>query len=292
MKMKNFLRLLYICFIATISISYASATPLLNNEPTGKQNKFGIQLWSVRDAMEKDAVGTLKNLASYGYKQIESFGGSKGIFWGMTNVEFKKLLDGLGLQMVSVHYREDDITKFEEIAVQAAAIGVRYLYYPWEGADKTIADYKKLAIELNERGKICAKYGMKYGFHNHDYSFKLVEGVYPQDVLMQNTNKKNVFFEMDIYWVVTAGEDPIKWLKKYPNRFTASHIKDRSKTAPDTELSASCVLGNGKIDYKKIIPIAKKYGMKYFNVEQEKYDEGTSMECAKMDAAYMQKVKM
>jgi sugar phosphate isomerase/epimerase len=252
---------------------------------------FGIQLWSVRDAMEKDAAGTLKNLASYGYKQVESFGGSKGIFWGMTNLEFKKELDNLGLQMISAHYREDDITKFEEVVKQAAAIGVKYLYYPWEGPNKTIADYKKLATELNERGKICAKYKMKYGFHNHDYSFRLVEGIYPQDVLMKNTNAKNVVFEMDMYWVVTAGEDPIAWLKKYPNRFMASHIKDRNKTAVDTELQASCVLGTGKINYQKIMIAAKKYGMKNFNVEQEKYDEGTSMECAKLDANYMKKIR-
>ncbi len=269
--------------------SLSSANADGEKEP---QKIFGIQLWSVRDAMEKDAAGTLKKLAGYGYKQVESFAGSKGIFWGMTNVEFKKELDKNGLQMISAHYKEDDITTFEEVVKQAAAIGVKYLYYPWEGPAKTIADYKKLAVELNEKGKICAKYKMKYGFHNHDYSFRLLEAVYPQDVLMQNTDAKNVFFEMDVYWVVTAGQNPVDWLKKYPGRFTASHIKDRNKTAADTELDASCVLGTGKINYQQIIAAAKKYGMKYFNVEQEKYDEGSSLKCAELDAEFMKKIKL
>jgi sugar phosphate isomerase/epimerase len=283
----------YFAFLLLLTIAFNNKAIANNFLPSAFQKPtkdFGIQLWSVRDEMEKDPKATLKSLASYGYKQVETFAGSKGIFWGMTNVAFKKTLDDLGLQMISAHYREDDIAKFETVVKQAAAIGVQYVYYPWEGPDKTIADYKQLAKDLNEWGKICNKYGIKYGFHNHDYTFKKIDGIFPQDVLMQNTNAKNVFFEMDVYWVVTAGEDPIAWLKKYPNRFIASHVKDRNKTADDKELNASCVLGTGKINFKIFLQQAQKYGMKYFNVEQEKYDEGSSMECAKMNATFMKKM--
>jgi sugar phosphate isomerase/epimerase len=283
----------YFAFLLLLTIAFNNKAIANNFLPSAFQKPtkdFGIQLWSVRDEMEKDPKATLKSLASYGYKQVETFAGSKGIFWGMTNVAFKKTLDDLGLQMISAHYREDDIAKFETVVKQAAAIGVQYVYYPWEGPDKTIADYKQLAKDLNEWGKICNKYGIKYGFHNHDYSFKKIDGIFPQDVLMQNTDAKNVFFEMDVYWVVTAGEDPIAWLKKYPNRFMASHVKDRNKTADGKELNASCVLGTGKINFKIFLQQAQKYGMKYFNVEQEKYDEGTSMECAKINAAFMKKM--
>lgn len=254
---------------------------------------FGIQLWSVRDDMVKDPKGTLRKLAAYGYKEIESFkSDTHDLFFGMKPKAAKRFLTSLGMTMNSAHYLEPDLEKFEETAKAASEVGVKILYYPWEGSDKTIEEYKTIATELNERGKICKKYGMKYGFHNHDYSFKKVDGVYPQDILMQNTNKANVVYEMDIYWVVTAGEDPIKWLKKYPNRFVSAHVKDRNKTAPDGENNASCVLGKGKIDFPKVLKTAKLLGMKYFNVEQEKWDEGTPLECAKMDAAYMKKLKI
>jgi sugar phosphate isomerase/epimerase len=254
----------------------------------GNIKTFGLQLWSVRDDLAKDPKGVLKQLSLDGYKQIESFEGSKGMFWGMTNKEFKSYLDGVGLTIVSSHC---DINKdFEKKADEAVAIGLKYLICAWVGPQKTIDDFKKIADTFNQRGEICKKAGLRFAYHNHDYPFKPVDGQLPFDVMMQNTDASLVDFEMDIYWVVTAQQDPEAWMKKYSNRFRLCHIKDRAKGA--TEKDASCDLGKGSIDFSKILKTAKENGMKYFIVEQERYDNSTPMKSAEVDAEYMKKLKV
>jgi sugar phosphate isomerase/epimerase len=257
-------------------------------EEKKKIKKFGLQLWSVRDNMSKDARGTLKDVASYGYKQIESFEGSKGIFWGMSNTDFKKYMDELGMTIISSHC---DINKdFEKKAAEAAAIGMKYLMCPYKGPQKSIDDFKKFADEFNQKGEICKKNGIRFAYHNHDYSFKPIGGQVPQEVMMQNTNPALVDFEMDIYWVVTAGEDPEAWLRKYPNRFRACHVKDRIKNS--TEHDASCILGEGSINFPKILKTAKANGVEYYIVEHERWDNTTPLKAAEADAVYMKKLKI
>lgn len=268
-----------------------SSNKLFAEASSHKLKKFGIQLWSVRDDMAKDPSSVLQQLASYGYKQIESCDLDKGIFWGMKNTDFKKRLDDLGLDCTSAHtdaYSND----FEKKVDECAAIGLKYIIHAWEGPDKTISDYKKMAEDFNKKGELCHKAGMKFAFHNHAFTFQLLENQYAQDVLMENTNPDYVSFEMDMYWVVTAGQDPVAWLKKYNNRFKLCHVKDRSKTAAATDHDASCNLGTGKIDFATLLPVARKCGMDYFYVEQEKWDGSTPMLSAEADAAYMKKVRV
>lgn len=255
---------------------------------TGSIPQFGIQLWSVRDDMAKDAKGTLKQLATAGYKQIESFEGDQGIFWGMSNTDFKKYMDELGMNIVSSHC--DTKKDFQAKAEQAASIGIKYLITPWIGPQKSMDDWKKIVEDFNKNGEICKKAGIRYAYHNHAYSFQPVDGQLPQDYMMANTDPGLVDFELDIYWVVTGGKDPIEYFQKYPNRFRLCHVKDRSKTLPATEENASCDLGTGSIDYSKILKVAKDNGMEYFIVEQERWDNSTPMQSAAVDAAYMSKV--
>ena len=252
---------------------------------TVKLKNFGIQLWSVRDDLAKDPKEVLKQLASYGYKQIESFEGSKGIFWGMTNTEFKAELDNLGMKIIASHC---EINKdFEKKAADAAAIGMKYLICPHKGAQKDLDAFKKFADEFNQKGEICKKNGIRFAYHNHDYSFATMNGEMGQDVMMKNTDASLVDFELDMYWVVAAGQDIETWLKKYPKRFRLCHVKDRKKNAPLTEKDASVVVGTGSIDYPKILKTAKKLGMEYYIVEQEKWEGTTPMQAAQADAMYM-----
>lgn len=253
-------------------------------------NEFGLQLYTLRDVFPKDPRGVLKQVADMGYKQVESFEGRQGMFWGMTNKEFKKYMDDLGMKIVSSH---TDISKdLERKATEAGEIGMKYLLTPYIGPQKTIDEYKKFAEKFNQAGEICKKAGLKFAYHNHDYSFKVVEGQIPQEVMMKNTDPTLVDYEMDIYWVVTAGEDPVKWFEKYPDRFRLSHIKDRKKNAPPSEADASCILGQGQIDFAKILKAGKKNGLKYYIVEQERYDNTTSLIAAKEDAVYLKKLKI
>jgi len=251
---------------------------------------FGIQLWSVKVALRKDPKGVLKQLSADGYKQIESFEDSKdsrGIFWGMTNTDFKKYMDDLGMTIISSHC--DTSKEFEKKVNDAAAIGMKYLLNASVPVQKTMDDYKKIADQFNKNGEICKKAGMRFAYHNHDHDFNVMDGQPALEIYLQNTNPDLVDFEMDIYWVVTAGLDPEAWLKKHKNRFRLCHVKDRIKNA--TEKDASCILGEGSIDYPKTLKTAKENGMQYYIVEQERYDNSTEMDSAKADAEYMKKIK-
>ncbi|MBI5914386.1 MAG: sugar phosphate isomerase/epimerase [Bacteroidetes bacterium] len=249
---------------------------------------YGCQLYTLRDVLPADPKGVVTQLAGYGYKQVESYEGDKGMFWGMTNTEFKKLMDDLGMTIVSSHC--DTKKDFEKKAAQAAEIGMKYLIAPWVGPQKKMDDWKKIAAEFNRLGGICQKAGIRFAYHNHGYSFQAQEGVVPQDFLMENTDPALVDYEMDIYWVVTGGADPIAYLQKYPNRFRLCHVKDRLKNAPAEEQEASCDLGTGGIDFPKILKVAQDNGMQYYIVEQERYDNSTPLKSAEADAAYLSKL--
>lgn len=257
---------------------------------SAKSRDFGLQLWTIKDAMYKNPQDTLKQVAAMGYKQIESFEGDMGIFWGMKNTEFKKLMDDLGMQIISSHCNIDK--DFDQKANEAAEIGMKYLIDPWYGPQKNIDLFKKEADKFNERGATCKRAGLRFGYHNHDYPFVPIDDKLPMDVMIQYTNPDLVDFEMDIYWVVTAGQDPEKWFAKYPNRFRLCHVKDRKKNVSLADKDASCVVGQGEIDYPKILKAAKKKGLEYYIVEQEHFDGITTLEAAKADADYMKNLKV
>ena len=147
---RNFLR-------QTVLAGAALSMPFGNEimAMVGKSKPFGIQLWTVKEALYKDTVGVLKYLSKSGYKQIEGFEGSLGIFWGMKNTELKKILDDLGMQMVSTHC--DNTMDFERKAAQAAEIGMKYLICPHKGAQKSLDHFKQFSDEFNACGEITKK---------------------------------------------------------------------------------------------------------------------------------------
>ncbi|MCB0630434.1 MAG: sugar phosphate isomerase/epimerase [Saprospiraceae bacterium] len=246
---------------------------------------FGLQLYTLRDVFPQDVKGVLKQIADMGYTQIEGYEGDQGIFWGMSPTEWKAYLDELGLNMISTHCNVNE--NFEQKAAQAGEIGMKYLISPWEGPQDSIDKFKMLAEKFNEKGAICKENGLRFAYHNHGYSFIEQEGQIPQDVMMDNSDPALVDFEMDIYWVVTGGADPIAYLKKYPNRWRLCHVKDRKKGVGSDVHDASCDLGTGQIDFPTILKVAKENGMEYYIVEQELYENSTPIESAKVDAAYL-----
>ena len=252
-------------------------------------NSFGIQLWSVKQALGKDPIGVLKQLSENGYKKIESFEGAKGMFWGMKNTEFKKVIDDLGMNMVSSHCNDTgNLASFERKAAAAGEIGLKYLICAFKGPQKSLDNFKQFSDEFNACGEIAKKHGLRFAYHNHDYSFKVMDGIVPQDLMIKSTNPDLVDFEMDMYWTVAAGVDPIAYIKKYPNRFKLVHVKDLTKTATGHE---SCVIGKGTIDYKAILPKVAKLGVAHMIVEQEAYTGTNELDAARDDAAYMKTLK-
>jgi sugar phosphate isomerase/epimerase len=196
-------------------------------------------------------------------------------------------MDQVGSKIISSHC---DYTKdFERKAAEAAEIGMKYLICPYKGPQKSIDDFKRFADEFNKAGEICKKNGIRFAYHNHDYSFKPVNGEVPQDVMMQHTDKNLVDFQMDIYWVVAAGEDPQAWFSKYPGRFRLCHVKDLGKTAKGHE---SVQLGKGTIDFPTILKAGKEKGLQYYIVEQEAFTGTNPLESAAVDAGYMKKLSI
>jgi sugar phosphate isomerase/epimerase len=254
-----------------------------------KSNAFGLQLWSVKQALAKDPLAVLKQLSDNGYKKIESFEGAKGMFWGMKNTEFKKVMDDLGMNMVSSHCNNTgDLVSFERKAAAAGEIGLKYLICAFKGPQKSLDNFKKFTDEFNACGEIAKKHGLRFAYHNHDYSFKAMEGIVPQDLMMDGTNPDLVDFEMDMYWTVAAGVDPIAYMDKHPNRFKLVHVKDLSKTATGHE---SCVIGKGTIDYKSLLPKVAKRGVQHMIVEQEAYTGTNELDAARDNAAYLKTLK-
>ena len=246
---------------------------------------FALQLYTLRDVLPADPKGVLQEVAGMGYPQIEGYEGKEGMFWGMGHKPFKAYMDQLGMKMIASHCSIKE--NFAEKAAQAAEIGMEYLICPWVGPQESLDDFKKIADEFNECGKICQENGIRFAYHNHDYSFKAIDGVMPQDLMMENTDPATVDYELDLYWVVTGGADPIAWLKKYPNRFRLCHVKDRLKGAKAGDGDASCVLGTGSINYPEILKVASDNGMQHYILEQERYDNSTPLESAKAGAEYL-----
>lgn len=244
---------------------------------------FGLQLYSTRDVIGKDPKATLKQIAELGYKKIESYQGDQGIFWGMKPKEFKSYMDELGMTIVSTH--ADTTKDLEKLAAEAAEAGLSYVLQPYIGAQKSLDEWKKRADEFNKRGEICNKAGVKFGYHNHDYSFKALDGQIPQEILLDSTDKSLVSFELDLMWIEVSDVDAATHLKKYAGRYDLCHVKDFVRE-PKIE---STDLGKGVVDYPRLLKIASDTGIKHFIVEQEAYPSPV-MECIANDAAYMKQL--
>lgn len=245
------------------------------------QTNFGLQLYTLRDIIADDPEATIRQVADYGYTQIESYDGPMGMWWGMDNTGYKNLLDELGVTAISTH--ANVFEEFERKANEAAEIGLTFIVCPWVGPQESMDDFRQIADQFNEMGEIASDLGLRFAYHNHAYSFEELEGELPQDVMMNNTDPELVEYQMDIYWVVAAGEDPAQWMQKYPGRFTSGHVKDLD---PGDE-PESTVLGTGSIDFAQLLPVATENGMEAFIVEQEAYTGTTPMDAVRENAEYM-----
>ncbi|WP_340104577.1 sugar phosphate isomerase/epimerase family protein [Rhodohalobacter sp. 8-1] len=248
------------------------------------QTDFGLQLYTLRDVIADDPEATLRRVAEFGYTQIESYEGSMGMWWNMGNTGFKNLLDELGMTAISSH--ANVFEEFERKANEAAEIGLTFIVCPWIGPQDTLDGYREMADQFNEIGEIANNVGLRFAYHNHAYSFEEQDGEMPHDILMENTDPDLVEYQMDIYWVVAAGQDPAEWMRKYPGRFTSGHVKD---IAPGDE-PESTILGTGAIDFTQLLPVAVEQGMEAFIVEQEAYTGTTPMNAIRDNALYMQEL--
>jgi sugar phosphate isomerase/epimerase len=255
--------------------------------------KAGLQLYSLRDYIGQDPKSVLAKVAKAGYQEVETYGYSPDKhFWGLKPTEFKAVLTANGLTTPSGHYdlggylRDGDEAQLTTTLAAAKACGQQYVIIPSldEKLRNTPTDFKTLAAKLNKAGARCKSMGLRLGYHNHNFEFKPVDGVMLYDVLLKETDPALVDFEMDIYWVVRAGQDPIKLIKDHPKRFPLWHIKDMDKAKPDLNTE----VGSGSIDYRSIMAHASTAGLKHAIMEQENFTLDAYQSIAQ-SAAYMRK---
>ena len=240
-----------------------------------KQKTVGIQLYSLREEIVKNPQSVIQKVAAAGYSNVEMYGlSADNKFYGLPVKEFAQLLKDNNLKSSSGHYAPvnflfengsgDDVKNFCEVG---NTLGNKYIIIPWlsEEKRKTIDQYKALAERINKAAEICKAAGLQMAYHNHDFEFADFNGEHGYDILLNNTDKDLVKFEMDIYWVVRAGYNPVELFKKHPGRFHLWHVKDMLKT----DKTKNTEIGNGTVDFKTIFASAKLAGVKYYIVEQE-----------------------
>jgi sugar phosphate isomerase/epimerase len=258
-------------------------------------NIVGLQLYSLRDQLPKDVKGVIAKVAAAGYKEVETFGYSKAHgFWGLDAKAFSDLLKANGLKTPSGHYGMDEYfvqgkTGDLESYIEAANItGMEYIVVPSINGEvlKSADQFKMVADKMNKAAEMCKKAGLKLGYHNHNFEWKPIDGTTFYDTLINNTDPSLVNMEMDIFWVVRAGQDPVKLFEQHPGRFALCHIKDRDKT--NTDLNTE--IGKGSIDFKTILSHAKTAGLKHFIVEQENYIKIDPYVSIAESAAYVKNV--
>ena len=265
------------------------AMPSFMSCASEKTKEIGLQIYSVRNQLKEDLNGTLKQIAKIGYKWIELADYNNGKFYDKSPAEFKKMVNDLGMEIISSHTGVEikgvDMSNAEKLADAHAELGLPYVIKPWLIEERRVSadSYKKVAEELNKIGEVMKSRGMKFGYHNHDFEFESVEGNIPYDILLSETDRELVTFEIDLYWIKKGGKNAIDYFNKYPGRFEIYHIKDMD----NTEDSYFTEVGTGIINFKELFAYKDVAGMKYFFVEQDNYRNYTPLESVKISFDYL-----
>ena len=244
--------------------------------PENGSYKMGLQLFTIRDAMKRDPIGSLKIVASLGYKDLELYGydGEKGSYYGYKASDFKHILDDLQLTASSGHYNfsdyfEQPIDQLKRYADQciegALALNKRYITWPWLHPDyRTLNNFKILSEKLNKLGEQVNDAGLGFAYHNHDFEFTDHSGETGYDIILRETDPTLVKLQMDLYWVMHSSKvSPAELIANQPGRYVMWHIKDMDKISRDyTEL------GNGSIDYVKLLSTIPTEGLEFYYLEQ------------------------
>lgn len=262
----------------------------------------GIQLFSVRDDMRKDPLGTLKALADMGYTHVEHANYIDRKFYGFPAKEFRKVLDDLGLKMPSGHTvmtakhweeaNKDFTDAWKWTVEDAAVMGQQIVISPWleEEKRKNYDDLLRYLEVFNKSGELCNKSGMRFGYHNHDFEFsQSLNGQQLFDIILGHTDPKLVAQQLDMGNMYNGGAKALDIMKKYPGRFTSMHVKDEILGKADGGKYESAILGTGIVPVKEVIDLGRKYGTQHFIIEQESYQGMQPLAAMKDDLAIMKK---
>lgn len=256
----------------------------------------GLALYTVRDAMGEDAKTTLKTVAEDGYLNIEAAGYNEGMFYGMSPADFAAYLEEINLKPISTHQGSVTLENADQMIADVKAAGFTYFVVPvppmgmftYDAETQTMGmtgTVEELTSILNTLGEKCKAAGLQLLYHNHDFEYKPnADGVTPIDYMLENTDPELVNFQMDLFWVTKAGADPIAYFEKYPGRFKLWHVKDmdaEGRFAP---------VGEGNIDFARILAEKEASGMQYYFVEQDMTFNHTPLEAIKISHKALEEI--
>lgn len=258
---------------------------------------LGIQLWSLRTQMKESVPFGLGTVRTYELTEVETAG-----TYDVPADIFSTMLASFGLHAVSAHVGYEILKKDLPGAIRdVKALGAKYLICPIlphgkEGIDEATAH--RVAAEFNAWGAACRDAGLQFGYHPHGIEFHAIpgaDGKTPFDVLASETKPELVCYEMDVFWVFHAGQDPVKLLLKYPDRWALMHIKDIRKgaitglstgSAPPTD---NVPVGDGQINWPDVLRAARDIGVKYYFIEDE---TPSPLQCIPASLAYLNGLKL
>jgi sugar phosphate isomerase/epimerase len=256
-------------FIKTTSVAAVASLVLPKISLASQWNKMvGIQLYTIRDLVNKDFEGTLKMLSGIGYRTVEAAGYSEGKFYGLSPEKYQDVVRGYGLLPISSHAGVS-LENAQQTIDDHLRSGAKYLVVPYLPEEKrqTIDDYKKIADEFNQIGDLCTKAGLTFGYHNHAFEFEEIEGEIPYNILLENTEPDLVTMQLDTYWMVYGGYDPLEYFNNFPGRFKLWHVKDMD----NSEKKESTEVGSGILPFKEYFKLKNKAGLEYYFLEQEEF---------------------
>ncbi len=257
--------LLYFLLLSQVTFGQQRFSKALKDMP-------GVVSFTFRNDFSKDVPGTLDYIKQMGIRNIEFSN-----LFGKTATEMRALLDARGMVCTSYGVYYDALTnKTDAVIRDAKTLGAEFVrvgMIPHKG-EFTVQQAEAAVKDFNRVGQKLKENGIEFSYHNHGYDFTPYEKGTLYDYLIQNTNPDYVSFELDILWVHQFGQDPVAYLKKYPNRFRMMHVKDLKKGLPvgldvKTSPENDVPLGSGQIDVKKILKQAKKSSVKYYYLEDE-----------------------
>jgi len=262
----------------------------LNLDATAKRRKIGIQLYSVKDELGKDFMGTLQKLSDIGFSSVEAYGFDGSKFLDRSMAELSKILKDMGMTLSGSHTGTGILPEnidapewdsWKKIATEIKSGGGQWAIQAWFPGAKTTDDLKQLSAHYNRVGEVCKKNGVKFGIHNHNAELKKIDGKVILDYLLENTDPSLVYFQLDMGHALEGGADCVQYIKNNPGRFPCWHASDYNVQKKEV-----VELGKGNIDYPGLFAQAKTSGLQVLTVEQE-MKVGSIFELCKNDYNYL-----
>ena len=274
--MKNLLRSA-LSLLGLVALTCSANTNALDQHSTGTGQSFkgpvGLQLYSLRDQFAKDVSATLDQVRSFGIEYVELAG-----TYNLAPEKFKAMLDAKGLKPVSGHFSFEQFRdQVEDVARDAKTLGLQYVGCAWiPHNDKFDEKTCREAIRVfNRAGEALAKHGLKFFYHTHGYEFQPHGKGTLFDLMMAETKPAFVRYQMDVFWIVHPGQDPVKMFEKYGDRFELMHVKDMKKGTPmglltgNSDVNNDVTVGTGVMNWPAILKAARKAGVKWYFLEDE-----------------------